>query len=699
MNHSAERSQQAAGQSPGPLDRIIHFSIERRRLVAAAALVLGAFFAVWVPTLPVDVFPDLDRPVVTVLTEAQGLAAGEVETQITVPLEQAISGAPGVSSLQSASRRGLSMVSVYFDWQADLFRSRQIVAERLSTLNDRLPAGIQANLAPASSIMGEVQMIGLYPTQNDGALPLQLRDFADWRLRPRLLSLPGVSAVTVLGGDRKQYQILLDPARLAAANIDLGVAAESLSGLGLNSSGGAVHLPDREIALRVISDIYDPQEIGLATLGFRGGQRGLPVRVADIAAVRVAAAPPVGDAGINGLRGVIVAVQKHPGVSTLQLDQAIARRVAELQRELPRGARMSTQIFRQADYIERSLHNIAAAIRDASVILCIALAMFLWNGRSTLISLAAIPLSLGGAAGVLHLLGLEINTMTLGGLTIAVGELVDDAIVDVENVHRRLRENALRPTPAPALHVIFAASREVRASIVLAVMTVILVFLPALFLDGIEGQLFRPLAAAYICAVLSSLVIALTLTPALCALLLSGEGAIAPRETKLLQVLKAAQQRNLRRLFQRPLLPALMALLLFLLSAALFWQMPAEFLPDFNEGSLTIELQSAPGVSLPESVRRVEQIEASIRRVHGVVSTARRTGRAENDEHGEGLHSAELEVLLHPALSGAARQRSLARIRELASERNDVNAHIGQPISHRIDHIATGIRSPLAATV
>ncbi len=661
--------------------------------LALVAAIVGAYLT---RELPVDVFPDLDRPVVTTLVEAEGYAAEEVETRITRRLETALAGAPGVADIRSVSRRGLLMLSASFDYETDPYRARQIVNERLASARRDLPDGVRVMIAPMASIMGEILYIGVFADAPE-ASPEVLRTYAEWTLRPRVLATPGVAAVTVMGGDLREYQIRLDDRRMAAANLDLEAVVENLNGLGENTSGGVTERNGREVALRNIGTIYDVSEIENSVAGYRGGQPGLPVRTGELGQVVIGAAQKRGDASVDGRPAVILAVQKQPGASTLALTQVIDEKISVLAQSAPPGVRTDARLFRQADFIERSLGNISAAIRDAALILTVVLFLFLWNIRTTVISILAIPTSLLAAVGILHGFGYEINTMTLGGLTIAVGELVDDAIVDVENVFRRLRENQTAATPAPTLAVIQGACIEVRSSIVIATAAVILMFSPALLLDGVEGRLFRPLALAYMTAILASLAVALTLTPALAALLLPRLNFKGERDSWLLAKLKRWQERNLKRFLPNPRpIFAGTALALFL-SLPVFALTAGEFLPEFNEGSLTIQVWTDTGTGLTESVRKAGGLEAQIRALEGVERTARRTGRAEQDEHGDGVYASEIEALLDPALSGDQRAAVIEQIRAAAARDPSLAVNIAQPISHRIEHVTSGVRSEIAA--
>ncbi|MEQ9365731.1 MAG: efflux RND transporter permease subunit, partial [Leptospirales bacterium] len=563
------RDRANAIRKPGILDRVIRMSLERRGIVLGAALLLFAGGGYMSDQLPVDVFPDLNRPVVTVLAEAHGLAASEVETLVTIPLESAVLGAPGVIGVRSSSKRGIAMLRVEFDWGADIYRCRQTISERIAAARQELPEDTGPALGPISSIMGEILLIGLTAPKTDSEVQnvslRDLRTFADWKLRRRLLAVPGVSNVTVLGGEAKVYEVAANSERLAAMNLGFLDLQRALSGVGGNTGGGFFEQDGREFVYRNLGSIYQLDELNEAAVGFRAG---IPVRAKDVARVRENSLPRRGDAGVNGAAGVIVAIQKQPGASTLRLTDRIAHELSRLQTEAGPTIQIHGELFRQADFIERAIENVIEAMRDGSIIVALVLILFLWNVRTTFITLLALPLSLIGGVLALSALGFGINTMTLGGLAVAVGELVDDAIVDVENCFRRLRENRLLAQPRPALEVVFEASSEIRNSIVLATLVVILVFVPLFFLGGVEGRLFQPLAVAYILAIIASLVVALTVTPVLCYYLLPNY-RFHERESVLVRALKRVQEVNLRRIIQRPLLPIAGASALFVIALAI----------------------------------------------------------------------------------------------------------------------------------
>src|SRR5215204_4951871 len=524
------------------LDTLIAWSLRNRLIVLIAAalmLVAGAWTAA---RMPVDVFPDLTAPTVTVLTEAHGMAPEEVETLVSLPIETAVNGATGVRRVRSSTAQGISVVWVEFDWGMEIFRARQIVSEKLQTVASGLPTGVSAPLlAPVSSVMGEIMMIGLTGPQT----PEELRTVGDWTIRRRLLAVPGVAQVIPIGGDVKQYQVLADPARMLATGVTLEEVVRAAEGSNENASGGVYMDKGQEYVIRGIGRVQSADDIAKTVVGVRGG---IPVLLSQVADVRVGAAPKYGDGSVNAKPGVVLAVQKQPGANTLELTARIQRELAAMQPTLPRGMTVHAELFRQADFIRVAVDNVVEALRDGAIFAVAVIFLFLWNVRATAISVVAIPLSLVVAIFAMKVLGISINTMTLGGMAVAVGSVLDDAIVDVENVFRRLRENHHLPEGErrPALRVIYDASREVRASIVTATLIVIAVAVPLLFLPGVEGRLLRPLGIAYIVSILASLVVAVTVTPVLCAYLLPNAKAVQTEyESKLVAWLKARYARLL----------------------------------------------------------------------------------------------------------------------------------------------------------
>lgn len=676
------------------LDFLIHLSLKRRLVVGLAALAVCVYGAWLLPSLPVDVFPNLNRPTVTVLTEAHGLAPEEVETLVTLPIESVLNGTPGVLRLRSSSGIGISIIYVEFDWGTEIFRNRQLIAERLQLLESRLPPGMQPIMGPVTSIMGEIQFIGV--TSPKGKVsPMDLRTLADWTLRPRLMTIPGISQVVVMGGEVKQYQILVSGEKLQRRAVSLEDLKHALAEISENTTGGFIDVGDKEFLIRPIGRVSSIEEIENSLVGMH---LGLPVLVKDIAEVRIGPKMKRGEGSINAKQSVILTIQKQPNASTIELTRAVENEVAEMAKSLPEGVNLETDLFKQAHFIEAAVGNVEEALRDGIIMVMVILFLFLMNFRTTSITLVAIPLSLLITVIVFHIFGLGINTMTLGGLAIAIGELVDDAIVDVENVFRRLRENRALGSPKGYMRVIYEASSEVRNSIVLSTIIVVLVFLPLFALGGIEGRLFVPLGIAYIISILASLVVSLTVTPILCSYLLPQSKAVhAEKDGPLVRFLKRQAMKILDFTLPRPISVVAGASLLLVLSLLLLPFMGRNFLPDFNEGTATIGVAAAPGISLPASDALGKKVEEAILSVPEVKSTVRRTGRAEMDEHAEGVHWHEIDVDFKP--EGRPREIVLQEVRERIEKAGDVYVNLGQPISHRLDHLLSGVRAQIAVKV
>jgi CzcA family heavy metal efflux pump len=677
-------------------DRIIQFSVRNRLLVVILAALVAVYGGYVLNQMPVDVFPDLNRPTVTIFTEAPGLAPDEVETLVTLPLETAVNGATGVERVRSLSGIGLSLIFVEFGWQTDIYLARQIVAEKMQQVTGAMPEGIQPFLGPISSIMGQIISIGL-TSDNPEVDSVDLRTLAEWDVRRRLLSIPGVSQITIMGGDLRQYQVLVDPMKLATHGVTLHDVQTAIDESNVNSSGGFLLDPYEERLIRNLARVEGPEDIaGTVVKTLLGGQN---VLLGQIAEVREGGAlNKRGDAGVGGKPGVIMTVQKQPGADTVQLTRQIEAGLAALQKSLPEGVRIHDDIFKQSDFIERAIHNVEEALRDGSIMVAIVLFLFLLNFRTTFITLTAIPLSLLITFIVFKWFGLSINTMTLGGLAVAIGELVDDAIVDVENVFRRLRENRHSANPKPVLQVVVDASREVRNSIVFATILVVLVFLPLFALGGIEGRIFAPLGIAYIVSIIASLLVSLTVTPALCAMLLPQMKRMSHgKEGGLVRLLKQGESRLLDVGFKVPWTVFGVVGAMFLGAVALVPTLGREFLPEFNEGSATIFVMSAPGTSLEESNRIGQIAEHLLQEVPEVGTIGRRTGRAEGDEHVQEVNSTEIEFAFKP--SKRSRAEILADIRERLSNIPGVGIGVGQPISHRIDHILSGVQAQIAIKV
>ncbi|MCK8497867.1 efflux RND transporter permease subunit [Myxococcus fulvus] len=671
------------------LDHVILFSLRHRLFVVLAAVAV-LLYGGWVVTrLPVDVFPDLNRPTVTVMTEAGGLSPEEVETLVTTPIETSMNGAPGVQRVRSSSGVGLSIVHVEFDWGTDIYLDRQLVSERLQVARERLPRDVAPHLTPVSSIMGEILLLGVQ-SEEGRTSPLELRSLADWVLRQRLLTIPGIAQVTVLGGGVKQFQVRVAPEKLLAFGLtfeDVERAAGLSQG---NTTGGFVDKGGREYLVRNLARSASVEDLRATVVAMRDG---VPVRLSQVAEVDVGPAVKRGDGGMNGRPAVILAVQKQPGASTLVLTEQVDVAVKELRSTLPGDVRVET-LFRQADFIQAAIGNVVEALRDGALLVVVVLFLFLVNLRTTAITLTAIPLSFVITALVMKAFGLSINTLTLGGLAVAVGELVDDAIVDVENVYRRLRENRAKAQPEPVLRVIYLASSEVRGSIVFATLIVVLVFLPLFALGGIEGRLFAPLGVAYVVSILASLLVSLTVTPALCAFLLPKGRLLEHGDGAVVRWLKARARHVLD--FSLAHSSAVMAgaTVLVLGAVAVVPFLGRSFLPPFNEGTATVNVLAPPGTSLEESNRFGLLAERLIASVPEVKTVGRRTGRAEQDEHAEGVHYSELDVDFKEG--GRPRDVVLADLRERLSVLPGLSVSVGQPISHRLDHLLSGIRAQVA---
>jgi len=707
------------------LNGVIKWALHNRLIVIAIAallLVWGSYVAF---NLPVDVFPDLNKPTITILTEANGLAPEEVETQVSYPIETVMNGVPGVTRVRSVSGIGLSVVYVEFDWGTDIYRNRQLVSEKIIAAREQLPPGVSPFLAPISSIMGEIMLIAV--SSKDGATdPLELRTLADWTIRPRILTIAGVSQVIPIGGGVKQYQVLVSPEKLRQFGVTIEEVSTALEKSNINSTGGFVDAQSQEYLVRNLGRFYSVEELRETVVVSRNNT---PIRLGDVATVEFGAKIKRGEAGTNGKAAVIVSVQKQPGASTLDLTKQVDEAVAELQKTLPPDVEINPKLFRQASFIDASIGNVVYALRDGAILVAIVLFLFLLNFRTTFITLTAIPLSFIVTFLILYAFGISVNTMTLGGLAVAIGELVDDAIVDIENIFRRLRENRLLDNPRPSLEVVYKASLEVRSSIIYATVIVALVFIPLFALSGVEGRLLAPLGLAYITALVASLVVSLTVTPVLASYLLpqmfrrkderrekrrnkiddeadedptifsriknlfrtSGGGH---EDSFVVRRLKAFDGRLLHWTLRHPYKVMIGAALLFVATMATLPFVGTSFLPEFNEGTLTVNVQAQPGTSLAESSRIGQISEKLLLEVPEVISTGRRTGRAELDEHAEGVHYTEIDVDLRP--SDRTRDEILAEIREKLAVVPGVTTNVGQPISHRLDHLQSGVRAQIA---
>ncbi|MDP1830089.1 MAG: efflux RND transporter permease subunit [Archangium sp.] len=673
------------------MDSVIRWSLKNRLFVVVSAIAITLYGAVTAFRMPVDVFPDLTAPTVTIITEAHGLAPQEVESLVTFPLETAVNGATGVRRVRSASGVGISVVWVEFDWGTDIFIARQIVNEKLQLVASQIPVGIgPPTLAPISSIMGEILFLSLKSDRHEG---MEVRDTADWVIRKRLLSLPGVAQVIPIGGGVKQFQVLVAPEKLQAFRVSLDEVLEALRRSNENSTGGFLVRGAQEQLIRGVGRISSKEDVEKTVVTVRDG---VPVLVGQVAQVVIGPGIKRGEGSSNAEPAVVMGVLKQPGANTLELTRRIDQHLDDIQKTLPEGMKIDRQLFRQADFIETAIENVSHALRDGAILVAIILFLFLMNVRTTLISLAALPVSLIVSVLAMRAAGVTINTMTLGGLTIAIGALVDDAIIDVENVFRRLRESRAQPEAErlPALEVVFEASREVRGSIVFATLIVMLVFLPLFFLTGVEGRLLAPLGFAYLVAIFASLVVALTLTPALCAYVLPRAGALDHGESFLVRWLKAGYRPALKAALKHsnPVIASSVALLAAALVLTAF--LGRTFLPDFNEGSLTLSSVTLPGTSLDESDKLNRRLEQLLLSFPEVASTARRQGRAELDEHAQDVNSAELDVRL--SMKERSKGEFLAALRQELTSLPGLVVIIGQPLSHRIDHMLSGTRANIA---
>jgi HME family heavy-metal exporter len=670
---------------------LVSASLRNRLFVVATALILVVYGAFVLPRIPVDVFPDLNRPTVTLLTEAEGLAPQEVEQLVTYPIETAMNGMPGVIRVRSVSGVGLSIVYVEFDWGTDIYRSRQIVSERLALVREQLPRGLAPQMGPVTSIMGEIMLVAL--TSDGRASPMEVREIADFVVRPQLLAVAGVAQVIPIGGEVRQYRVTPNIATMRALEVSYDQIEQAIARFGTNTGGGFVDQSGREYLIRNVGLTRRLEDLANTVVAYREGQ---PVLLKQLAAVEFAARVKRGDAGYQGRPAVIVGVQKQPGADTVALTRSIEAALNDIQKTLPPGVSTTNIQFRQATFIETSIDNVKRVLLEAAFVVAAVLFVFLLNARATAISLAAIPISVLITVLVFQAFGLTINTMTLGGLTIAIGELVDDAVVGVENILRRLRENSASAHPRPAIDVIAAASHEVRSGIMYATMIIVLVFVPLFALSGIEGRLFAPLGIAYIVSILASLVTSITVTPVLAYYFLASGTRRHRGDSFVVRHLKRGNAALLRWAFRhQPAVFASVVVAVCMAGAAAFY-LPRSFLPPFNEGTLLVSVAYNPGISLAESHRLGFIAERLVLQVPEVRTVGRRTGRAELDEHAEGVHVSELDIDL--VRSDRPKETVHAEIRSrLAVLPAAVN--IGQPISHRLDHMLSGVRAQVALKI
>lgn len=676
---------------------LIEFSIRQWGfvLIASVLLLIGATYKI--PQMPLDIFPELNAPTVTVLTEAGGLSADEVEQYVTLPIEAAVNGLPGVRRVRSTSALSLSVIYVEFDWGQDIYRSRQLVAERIASVRESLPTeGIHAEIGPVSSITGEIMLLSLSSPTGE-ASPMELRAFAEYELRNRLLGVSGVTQVVAIGGELPEYQVLLRSESLLLHQLDILEVAEAAKSAHSTASAGYLpHVEFKELPIRQYSQITSEADLSNTLIRMVDG---IPLTLGQVADIQLAGAPRRGTGSEKGNPAVILSVQKAPGTNTLALTKAIDLALDDVESGLPQGMVLNRHVMRQSDFINRAVNNVTKVLLEAILFVAIIIILFLLNVRTTFITLMALPLSLAVAFLVLWAFGFTINVMTLGGLAIAIGELVDDAIIDVENVFRRLRENALLAVEQqrPVAEVIFSASNEIRSSVVFATVIICLVFVPLLFLQGLEGRFFRPLGIAYIVSIMASLFVALTVTPALCRFLFAhGIKGGHEKEGFLVRWLKSVYNPLLEQAlrFKKLLFGSMVAL--FMASILLVSTFGTSFLPSFNEGTFTVFLLAPPGSSLEASDRLAPHVERRLAEIEGVKSVARRTGRAERDEHAEPVSNSELEVTIHEDADGKKIRREIDAI--LSSVPGIVST-VGQPIEHRLSHVLSGTPAAIAINV
>jgi CzcA family heavy metal efflux pump len=678
------------------LNNIIKFSLNNKFFVMLGAVVLTLVGLRTAQDMDVDVFPDLTAPTVVVMTDAHGMAAEEVERLVTFPIETAVNGATDVRRVRSSSSQGYSFVWVEFDWGTDIFKARQIVSEKLITVSSQMPMGVGLpELAPQSSVMGEMFFIGL---RADSTSLMDLRTLADWNLKPLLLATGGVSQVTIIGGDYKEYQVLPNLSIMDSYGITFRELMDACKTISDNSTGGVIRQYGNEYVVRGIARTYHIEELEntyIKTIN------GAPVRISDVAEIKIGSAPKMGYASNNAHPAIIVSVSKQPNSNTLELTKRIEANLSEFTKTLPPDVVLDTKIFRQADFIETSVNNVRNALIEGSIFVIIVLFLFLGSFRTTLISLLAIPLSLLGAILTLKLLGLNINTMSLGGMAIAIGSLVDDAIIDVENVYKRLRQNRLKPPheKESTYTVVFEASKEIRASILNATLIIMVAFTPLFFLSGMEGRMLKPLGISFIVSLFISLIVAMTLTPLLCKLLLTGDKYLEKNEEEkwLTRKLTHGYEKSLGWALNHKKAILGGALGLLLLSVVVFASMGRSFLPEFNEGSLTLSVICKPGTSLEESNRLGNLVETELLSIPEISSTARRTGRGELDEHSQTTNSAEIDVNF--TLGDRHHDDFMAEVRSKLAGVPGIAVTVGQPLGHRIDHMLSGTRANIAIKV
>lgn len=676
------------------LNKIIHYSLYNRLMILAGAILLligGTYIA---KNLDIDVFPDLTAPTVVVMTEAHGMAPEEVEKLVTFPVETAVNGAANVRRVRSQSAMGFSLIWVEFDWETDIYVARQIVSEKLANVIDDLPDNVGSpTIAPQSSVMGEIMLVGLTA---DTTNLLELRTTAEWEFRPRFLSVGGVAQVTIIGGEYKQYQILADPYKMKYYNVSFDELLNACNSYNVNPSGGFINEFGNEYVIRGIVRTNNIKDLSNALIKMKGEY---PIKIDDVADVQIGAAPKIGDGYINGEKGVILTITKQPNVNTIELTERIDDEVKEITKNLSDDIKVHTAIFKQADFIKRAVNNVGRALIEGGIFVVLILLLFLMNYRTTIISLLAIPLSLLVAIISLKLIGYTINTMSLGGMAIAIGSLVDDAIIDVDNVFKRLKENSVKAIKQPVLKVIYDASTEIRASIMNATFIIIVAFIPLFFLDGMEGRMLRPLGVSFIVSLFASLLVAVSVTPVLCSYLLTNDKKLVTQHkgSRFTRYLNYNYGNSLKKAFKYKKLIIISAFVIFIASLILMFTSGRSFLPQFNEGSLVITTTTLPGISIEESNSIAEQVEKKILAIDEISTISRKTGRAELDEHALSVNSSEIECPFE--LKDRSQENFLQELRHQLSSVSGINFSVSQPITHRIDHMLSGTKAAIAIKI
>ena len=706
------------------LNRLIQFSLRNRLFVVAFAALIMVYGVITLINLPVDVLPDLNRPRVTIFLEANGMAPEEIEAQVTLPVETLLNGAPGVEVVRSVASPGLGLVFVEFEWSTDVYRARQLTAEKLQSV--QLPNKIVPVMGPISSVMGQFMMVAV---TGDSTSPADIRTLSDFTIRRRLMSIKGVSQVIPIGGEKLQYQVLISPDKMRQYNVSINEIDNALQETNINTTGGFIDNKGSEVLVRNVGRANSLEDLASTVVT---NKNNAPVLLKQVAEVKFGGSIKRGDGSLNGKPAVILSIEKQPGANTISLTKDIIQAIEEIKKSIPKDVKIDTNVFQQKHFIENSLTNVEEALRDGFILVVIILFLFLMNFRTTIITLTAIPLSLVVTAIIFKLFGVSINTLTLGGLAIAIGELVDDAIVGVENVYRRLKENWESDNPKPLAKIIYEASSEVRNSIVYATIIVVLVFLPLFYMQGIEGKIFAPLGFAYITSIIASMLVSLTVTPAMCYYLLGKEKSLRhvnlkfwkkrkpinplpdtptleehgevkkynhdDQDSVLVKWLKKKDTKLLHWGLKRPKIIIVTAIVLIIAAITVVPFFGTEFLPPFNEGSFTINLSLPASTSLDEANKLGSIAEKQILTVPGVMLTARRTGRAELDEHAEPPSNSEIEVAINPH-EIKKKNEILAGIRDKLSVLKGVTVNIGQPISHRLDHLLSGVRAQVAIKI